>query len=195
MGWYSLIFILNGVISFMKLARIPMALFFGVFVSFCAASDSSLMKLLGNGVEAPRINLFDGNTKTSLAAYEGKFILVNFWATWCAPCVKEMPSLDRLAYQLSDQGLVVVAISQDKGGIFEVKPFLQKLKLNNTKILYDTKGITFRNYGLRGLPTTVLVSPQGMVVARLEGGAVWDKGSLADQIKDLITAGLINKRQ
>ena len=179
----------------MRLARIQMALLLGGVFSFCAASDTALMKLMEDGVEAPQMELFDGSKKTSLAAYSGKFVLVNFWATWCAPCVKEMPSLDRLANRLAEQGLVVVAISQDKGGVFEVKPFLQKLKLNNTRILYDTKGLTFRNYGLRGLPTTVLVSPQGMVVARLEGGAVWDEGPLAEQIKDLITGGLIKKHQ
>ena len=170
-----------------------------LFLSLCASygfSDSkvSVMKLAETQVKIPEIGIFNGREKTSLSAFNGKFILVNFWATWCAPCVREMASLDILAEQLADQNLVVVAISEDKGGFFEVKPFLEKLKLKNIIILYDTKGLAFPAYGLRGLPTTILISPQGIVIARLEGEAVWNKSPLAEQIKTLITAGVIENK-
>ncbi len=80
---------------------------------------------------------------------------------------------------------MVIAISQDEGGPAQVRPFAEKLKLSKVKILYDTDKRGFRDYALRGLPTTVLISPQGMVMARLEGSATWDVGGLANQVESL----------
>ena len=99
-----------------------------------------------------------------------------------------MPALDRLATRLVKKGLVVVAISQDEGGLVQVRPFAEKLRLTKIRILYDPEKRAFRDYALRGLPTTVLISPQGNIIARLEGSAAWDEGALAVQVERLTTA-------
>lgn len=146
------------------------------------AVETKKMQLISGSVPAPDVQFSDGKRPMSLSAYKGKYVLVNFWATWCAPCINEMPALDRLAGRLEKQGVVVVAVSQDVGGAVQVRPFVEKLKLAKMRLLYDTDKRAFRDYALRGLPTTVLISPDGMLLARLEGGAAWDEGVLAEQV-------------
>lgn len=153
----------------------------------CWSANDRLMQEIPNDVTAPIYSLFDGKQLVDLTAFRGSYVLVNFWATWCRPCVNEMPSLDKLALQLEEKGLVFVAVSQDKGGVSQVRPFLERLALKKTTVLYDVKNRSFRDYALRGLPTTVLISPEGVLMARLEGDAVWDEGALASQIARLIT--------
>lgn len=145
-----------------------------------------MMKVLTNAIPTPATKFSDGKNPVSLDSYRGKYILANFWATWCSPCIREMPALDRLAANLETRNLMVVAISQDEGGPAQVKPFIEKLKLNKIRILYDTDKRAFRDFALRGLPTTVLISPEGKLLSRLEGGAAWDEGSLAAQVENLL---------
>lgn len=152
------------------------------------AGETKQMQLISGNVVAPNSQFSDGTRPMSLSAFKGKYVLVNFWATWCSPCVKEMPALDRLAARLERNGVVVVAISQDEGGATQVRPFVEKLKLTKMRVLYDPDKRAFRDYALRGLPTTILVSPEGKLVARLEGSASWDEGALAGQVIKLTDA-------
>lgn len=152
------------------------------------AGETKQMQLISGNVVAPNSQFSDGTRPMSLSAFKGKYVLVNFWATWCSPCVKEMPALDRLAARLERNGVVVVAISQDEGGATQVRPFVEKLKLTKMRVLYDPDKRAFRDYALRGLPTTILVSPEGNLVARLEGSASWDEGALAGQVIKLTDA-------
>lgn len=145
------------------------------------AGETKQMQLLPSNIAVPASQFSDGKRPIGLSAFKGKYILINFWATWCAPCVKEMPALDRLAARLG-KSTVVVAVSQDEGGATQVRPFVEKLKLTKMSVLYDPDKRAFRDYALRGLPTTILVSPDGELVARLEGSAAWDEGALAEQI-------------
>lgn len=161
----------------------------GVTMSGLAA-ESKQMQPISSSVQAPPLRVSDGKKTIGLDAFRGKYVLANFWATWCSPCVKEMPTLDRLAARLEKNGVVVVAISQDEGGPAQVRPFAEKLKLSKVRILYDPEKKGFRDYAIRGLPTTVLISPQGTLVARLEGSAAWDEGALADQVEKLTTLWL-----
>ncbi|HKW53445.1 MAG TPA: TlpA disulfide reductase family protein [Stellaceae bacterium] len=108
-----------------------------------------------------------------LADFHGHWLLVNLWATWCAPCVREMPSLDRLQAKLGDR-LTVLAVSQDRGGAEVVDPFLQKLGLASLHIYLDPKAVVGKGLGARGLPTSFLVDGEGRVRAQLEGAAEWD---------------------
>lgn len=112
--------------------------------------------------------------ETSLAAFQGRVVLLNFWATWCAPCVREMPSLDRLQARLGSEGLEVVAVSEDFAGLDLVEPFFERLKLENLAIYLDSDGALSRAFGIAGLPTTLLIDRQGRVVGGLEGPAEWD---------------------
>jgi thiol-disulfide isomerase/thioredoxin len=97
--------------------------------------------LLESPVPAPQTGFLDqSGAMVTLAAFRGRVVLLNFWATWCAPCIREMPALDRLQAELGDQGLTVLAVSQDRGGAKVVGPFLDKLKLDNLAIYLDPAG-------------------------------------------------------
>jgi len=115
----------------------------------------------------------DGKALT-LADFKGKVAVVNLWATWCAPCIKEMPSLDRMNARLASQGLALLAISQDRGGAKVVEPFLEKLGLKSLPVYLDPKGEVQRVLGVRGLPTTVVFDAEGRELGRFEGDANWD---------------------
>lgn len=117
-----------------------------------------------------------------LADFRGRWVLVNLWATWCAPCVREMPSLDRLQAKLGNR-LVVLAISEDRGGSSVVDPFLQKLALQALGIYLDPKGGVGQGLEIRGLPTSVLVDGEGRLRARLEGAADWDSPEMLAKLE------------
>ncbi|MDP3609158.1 MAG: TlpA disulfide reductase family protein [Methylophilus sp.] len=178
----------NTVANMTKLTKVIALLLLAGFTVTSVAADGKQMQTIASTVRAPPSRFSDGKQAIGLDAYKGRFVLVNFWATWCSPCVKEMPALDRLAARLEKKGVVVVAISQDEGGAAQVRPFAEKLKLTKIRILYDPEKRGFRDYALRGLPTTILISPQGNIVARLEGSATWDEGALAAQVERLTTA-------
>lgn len=109
-----------------------------------------------------------------LGEFKGEVVLVNFWATWCAPCVREMPGLERLHQALKDEGFLVAAVSEDRGGAAKVTPFLDRLGLDALPVFLDRKGALARAFAVRGLPTTFLIDRNGGVVAGLTGPAEWD---------------------
>jgi thiol-disulfide isomerase/thioredoxin len=108
-----------------------------------------------------------------LADFRGKVLLVNLWATWCGPCVREMPSLERLQAALGDR-LTVLAISEDRGGGHVVEPFIAQHALKHLAIYLDEDSAAQSAFHLRGLPTTFLIDAKGGIRAMLEGGAEWD---------------------
>ena len=152
--------------------------------SIAQESVKSLRQVTGN-VKVPSTKFSDGSKSLTLDSFRGRGVVLNFWATWCGPCVTEMPSLDRLATKLDMKKFVVVAVSQDNGGPSQVKPFLEKLKIKNITILYDPSQGGLRDFGIRGLPTTLLISAEGRVVARLEGSVEWDSSEMINKIKEL----------
>jgi thiol-disulfide isomerase/thioredoxin len=111
---------------------------------------------------------------TSLAALRGRVLLVNYWATWCSPCVAEMPSLDRLEAALGGETFAVVPISSDRGGLRLVEPFYAKAELKRLPIYLDQDMKFTRGSGVRALPTTLLIDRTGREVGRMEGEATWD---------------------
>lgn len=108
-----------------------------------------------------------------LADFHGRLVLVNLWATWCAPCLREMPSLDRLQAKLGSD-IAVLAVSQDRGGAKVVEPFLDKLHLGALSIYLDPAGAVGRAFAVRGLPTSILIDRDGRMLGQLEGAAAWD---------------------
>ncbi|MSO71315.1 MAG: TlpA family protein disulfide reductase [Alphaproteobacteria bacterium] len=132
---------------------------------------------LANGQRpAPSTRFIDPAGKpVTLAALRGKLLLVNFWATWCVPCVHELPSLERLQTALGSDKFQVVLVSEDRGEADEVRRFLTKIGLPKMPSYRDPPLALFRAFDGHGLPTTVLIDPQGNEIGRLEGDAAWDQ--------------------
>ena len=122
-----------------------------------------------------------------LADWRGHWVLVNLWATWCAPCIKEMPSLDRMQAKLGP-AISVVAISEDRGGSKVVEPFLARLAVPSLTIGLDVPDGILSGLKIRGLPTSFLIDPEGRIVAKLEGGTEWDTGPTLARLQELIAA-------
>ncbi|MBV8169257.1 MAG: TlpA family protein disulfide reductase [Alphaproteobacteria bacterium] len=122
----------------------------------------------------PALTFLDRDQKErTLAEFQGKVVLLNLWATWCEPCIREMPSLERLQATLAGRDFTVLALSQDRGGLPLVEKFYQQhgLKLD----MYVDKSTTAaRALKARGLPTTFLIDAEGRELGRFEGAADWD---------------------
>lgn len=131
------------------------------------------------------IQFVDANNNIhSLNDYRGKVVLVNFWATWCKPCVDEMPSLSKLQESVSGLGIEVVAISLDYKGISAINDFYKEYGITNLAPFLDTKGAAFKAMELKALPTTLILNKNGEEVARVLGDLDWaDK-----QAKDYLVA-------
>ena len=110
----------------------------------------------------------------SLKKYRGKVVLVNFWATWCGPCIREMPSLANLQKKRGGSDFTVLALSQDLKEWGRVSPFLNKLGINNLPVYVDRNMRIARRLKVVGLPTTIMFSKNGMELGRLNGMAEWD---------------------
>ncbi|MDJ0946091.1 MAG: TlpA disulfide reductase family protein [Kiloniellales bacterium] len=121
--------------------------------------------------------------EVGLADFRGRVVLVNFWATWCAPCVREMPSLDRLQAKLGPEGLLVMAVSQDRKGLAAAEPFYRERGLDNLEIFLDPKGDFARAMGVGGLPTSMLIDDRGRVLGGIEGPLEWDGPEAVELIR------------
>lgn len=130
----------------------------------------------------------------SLSSFAGDVVVLNVWATWCRPCVIEMPALQRLHEELGDQGLRVVAVSVDapqgvvgpfgeQGG--NVSEFVNELGLTFT-VLHDPSGGIESRYQVNGLPTTYVIDREGRIQRKVLGAREWDEPPLADQIRQLV---------
>ena len=111
----------------------------------------------------------------TLRDYEGQVLLVNFWATWCAPCVYELPALDRLQAALGGEEFRVLAISLDLKGQEVAGPYLEKLSIDRLQPLTDPTNVLARSVGAIGLPTTILYDRNSREIGRLSGPAEWDE--------------------
>jgi thiol-disulfide isomerase/thioredoxin len=121
--------------------------------------------------------------RVDLGEFHGRLILVNLWATWCPPCVEEMPSLERLQAALGSDDFTVVAISSDRTGLKVVSPFLEKHGLQRLPIYLDPDTSFTRSTGARGLPTSLLIDRDGRELGRFEGAADWDSGDATALIR------------
>jgi thiol-disulfide isomerase/thioredoxin len=132
----------------------------------------------------PDLAFLDPDDKPlKLGDYKGKTILLNFWATWCAPCVKEMPSLDHLQGQMGKDKFLVLPLSLDGPSRPKVQPFYEDRKLANLGIYFDKGRKSMQSLDVSVLPTSILVDAQGREIGRLEGEADWDKPEAVALIK------------
>lgn len=131
---------------------------------------------------------FQGNDEepVTIADFRGKVILVNLWATWCAPCLKEMPSLDRLQAKLGGDGFLVLTVSSDRSGSEAVLPFFERTKIVNLTPYYDPQNAVGRAVGTPGLPTSILVDASGAEIGRLVAPAEWDSPEAVALIRNFL---------
>jgi thiol-disulfide isomerase/thioredoxin len=121
-----------------------------------------------------------------LSDFVGKGLVVNMWATWCAPCVEEMPDLQVLARKVAAQGILVLPLSSDRGGAEAVRKFYAAHGIDALPIWLDPKGEAQRAWGARGLPTTLIIDRQGREVGRLEGAVDWAADAAVAEIPRLV---------
>ncbi|AJD52593.1 Thiol-disulfide isomerase or thioredoxin [Thalassospira xiamenensis M-5 = DSM 17429] len=135
------------------------------------------------------------NHPTDIGAYRGKVVLVNFWASWCLPCMAEMPSLDQLAYDHSNDDLVIIPVSIDEDGLLAAIPFYRRLGLENLVLFVDPNGETaYSNrdnpknaeFALYGLPITYALDRTGRILGYVTGLVDWQSDNAADFIDRLL---------
>ncbi|MCV2894122.1 TlpA family protein disulfide reductase [Lentibacter sp. XHP0401] len=129
----------------------------------------------------------EGGTAT-LAEHKGKIVLLNFWATWCAPCRKEMPLLAELQTELGGEDFEVVTIATGKNDPAAMARFFSEIGVTNLPLHADPKSAVAREMGVLGLPATIIITRDGTEVARLLGDADWASDSAKNILKALIAA-------
>ena len=136
---------------------------------------------------APEFSFEDalGNA-LSLDDFRGQVVVLNLWATWCAPCRHEMPSLDRLQAAHGGAGLQVVPLSVDRGALEQIEAFYDEVGIRHLDIYRDPQNAAGRALGALGLPTTVVFDQDGREVGRLLGPAEWDGPEALALLRSLI---------
>jgi len=138
------------------------------------------------GFPAPDFTLKDLSGRAyHLAELRGKVVFLNVWATWCAPCRMEMPSMERLYRQLGGSDFVMLAVSEDEDGVSAVQPFVNQLGLT-FPVLLDAAGTVPPRYGVTGYPETFIIDRHGHVIQHLIGPEDWDSESAMDFFQRLL---------
>ena len=113
--------------------------------------------------------LDDKNNQLNLTDYKGNLILLNFWATWCAPCKEEMPSLDLLQTNNAFDNLKIFPINVGQDNLEKSYEFFKDLKIKNLNVYFDSPNTLAKKFGLRGVPTSILINKDGLEFARIVG--------------------------
>ena len=144
-----------------------------------ALRDGSLKKLVFAAPkpvpDAVLLDEVDGEHR--LADYRGKIVVLNFWATWCAPCLAEMPALDALQADLGTKDFAVLPVASGRNPVEAIARFYDQAAITHLPVLRDPRQQFSRDMGVLGLPVTILLNRDGQEVARLIGDAVWDSAA------------------
>ena len=163
-----------------------------VFIYLISSSSSYAIQELNlknlvihkNPKKLEKINFKNINNQTiNLNSFEKSLIIINFWATWCAPCIEEMPSLNRLKTNPIFNNLEIIPINVGKDNIEKTKDFYKKLKIKDLKIYFDKDVELAKKFLLRGLPTTVFVNKEGEEFARVIGFVDFDDKNIIKWLK------------
>ncbi len=130
--------------------------------------------------------LMDGGKRRTLADFKGQVVLLNLWATWCTPCLKELPTLEALEEKYAADGLVVLPLSLDTLDYAQLRAFVDKLDLPLPHLAQDTTRSYQRALPTRGLPATFLIDRNGVIRARFEGTTDWTGEEHAKKIEALL---------
>ena len=151
------------------------------------ASEGFDFRKLDQPAALPEIKYLDASgNETDVAALKGRVVVLNLWATWCAPCRTEMPSLDRLQAKYPKDQMTVLALSVDRAPASKVQAFMDELAVTHLTVGRDPTVKAARTIGSPGLPTTLLISKDGMEVGRLYGTAEWDGAQATAMIDELL---------
>ena len=145
--------------------------------------------LAAKPAQVPQVAISDASgARLSLSSFKGKYILLNLWATWCAPCVKELPALARLKAAAASGGFAVVAVDVGRNTPGEARAFLDAHGAKALDTYVDSNIALLRAFNAFGLPLTVLIDPQGREIGRAVGPAGWDSEDAIGYFKALATA-------
>jgi len=155
-----------------------LVLIIGIGVMILLQTKKSSFDIAGKqrfekGSPAPNFTLPDLKGKmVSLADYKGQVVLLNIWATWCRPCVEEMPSMEKLHQELKDEKFVIIAVSIDESGADVVRPFMKKHKLSFPALI-DSAGTINSLYQTTGVPESFIIDKQGKILEEIIGPRDW----------------------
>lgn len=153
-------------------------------VSAFVTGDMAKM-VLSDPAPIPEAALIDmADAPRAMADFQGKWVVLNFWATWCPPCREEMPALDRLQAAMPE--IAVVPLATGRNDPAAIERFFSEAAIANLENLRDPKSELARAMGIMGLPVTVIVNPEGQEVGRLIGDAHWDSPDAQALIRALM---------
>ena len=173
----------------MKLLTLKLILIFIYLISSSASyaiQEPNIQNLVihKDPKKLEKINFININNETiNLGKFQNSLIILNFWATWCAPCIEEMPSLDRLQANPVFNNLRIIPINIGRDNIEKSKNFYKKLGINNLKIYFDKDTNLAKKFLLRGLPTTVFINREGEEFARIIGFVNFDDKKIIKWLK------------
>ncbi len=146
---------------------------FTFLISNCVAAEIKDIKNLVINKELKKYDeltfLDDQSNEIQLDQFKGNLVLLNFWATWCAPCKEEMPSLDQLQSQKNLNNIKIFPINVGQDNLEKASKFFEDLGIDNLKIYFDSPITLAKKFGLRGVPTTILINKDGYEFARIVG--------------------------
>lgn len=156
--------------------------------STAADADNSNFAINEIPKPMPKLAFNDGDGKSiTVVDFKGKVVLLNIWATWCAPCRKEMPTLDRLQATLGGPDFIVLPVSIDRKGMDAVSVFYADTGIKNLgRYVAPAANHVLDAIGVWGLPATLLLDKQGRELGRLEGPAEWDSPDMIANLKSII---------
>ncbi|MCV6598369.1 MAG: TlpA family protein disulfide reductase [Mangrovicoccus sp.] len=156
-----------------------------------ALAQGDMKKLVFHSAPKPVPEIaFDNldGAPSSFAAYQGKIVLLNFWATWCAPCRKEMPGLDRLNGEMGSEDFTVLTLATGRNSPQAMRRFFAQEGIETLPLYKDPNKAIGSQMAVLGLPITVILDRQGREIARLQGDAEWDSDSAKAILQALIKA-------